>query len=86
MSHDLDATLDQLRRDRAALASDDERRRQLDELIADLEAHRDDPDDPERRERLDERLGHAVERFEASHPDLTLRLNQIMATLSGSGI
>ena len=64
-------------------------RRHIESLISDLEHHLDAPGDAPsdvHRARLNERLEAAIDQFEATHPTLTLRLNEIMMTLSGTGV
>ena len=85
--------LGELRREVAHLSEHDpaeaEVRRHIEGLIGGLEHHLDAPGDAPsdvHRARLNERLEAAIDQFEATHPTLTLRLNEIMMTLSGTGV
>lgn len=67
---------------------DDDDRKALKHLIVDIqdlikhgEAHR-----TEQHDRLDERLRDGIERFEASHPDLTALMGQAIDMLARIGI
>ena len=77
-------TLEELRAERDRLHDDPELRRELDQLIRDTELHL--AQEETHRTPPVERLRAAAERFEATHPKLTLRLNQLLTTLSGSGV
>jgi uncharacterized protein YukE len=83
---ELKNTIAELRSELASLSSRDQAARtHIEELIASLERHLNEPDDANRNT-LRENFSSTIERFEAEHPRVTLLLNQIMNTLSGSGI
>jgi uncharacterized protein YukE len=82
----LQKTLAELRSELARLSPRDEAtRNHINGLIESLEQHLNKPDDT-KRGALRENFSSTIERFEAEHPRITLILNQIMNTLSGSGI
>lgn len=67
-------------------AKDDATRTHIQELVKSLEHHLNETPSEANRTALRENVSSALERFEAEHPRITLILNQIMNTLSGSGI
>jgi len=74
-----------LRKEINRLAVDDvESRKRLDQLITDLEAKLEKPD--EENDGLMVNLKDAIKHFEAEHPRATAILNDIMVTLSNMGI
>jgi len=77
--------LEKLRKEINRLAVDDvESRKRLDQLITDLEAKLEKPD--EENDGLMVNLKDAIKHFEAEHPRATAILNDIMVTLSNMGI
>jgi hypothetical protein len=79
-------TINELRAELTNLSPKDEATRtHIEGLIVSLEQHLNEPDDANRNT-LRENVSSSIERFEAEHPRITLILNQIMSTLSGSGI
>ena len=82
--------LEDLRRELAHLSeqgpAEAETRRHIEGLIGDLERHLDAPGGAEHRARLSGRLKTTIDQLEATHPTLTLQLNEIMMTLSGTGV
>jgi Domain of unknown function (DUF4404) len=83
---ELQITLAELRKELAGLDQQDDRaREQVNALIARLEQHLADPSS-EGGATLRESVSSTLERLEATHPQVTLLLNQLMNTLSGSGI
>lgn len=83
---ELKNTIAELRTELAGLSTRDQAARtHIEELIARLEQHLNEPDDANRNT-LRENFSSTIEQFEAEHPRITLILNQIMNTLSGSGI
>jgi uncharacterized protein YbgA (DUF1722 family) len=88
MTHDdLQKTLAELRTELATLGKDDDSTKEhINQLMAMLEQHFSSPANDEQRATLRENVSSTIERFEAEHPRVTLILNQIMNTLSGSGI
>jgi cell division protein FtsB len=84
--NELQKTLAELRSELAQLSPKDETTKaHIHQLVASLEQHLNEPEDANRNT-LRESVSSAVEKFEAEHPRITLLLNQIMNTLSGSGI
>ncbi|HYV04063.1 MAG TPA: DUF4404 family protein [Blastocatellia bacterium] len=82
-------TLEQLHRELQRIESVDEDQRQiLQKLTSDikklLEAH--DRDEHLVPDRLGERLREAIERFEASHPRVTMLMGQVIDALANIGI
>jgi uncharacterized protein YbgA (DUF1722 family) len=88
MTHDdLQKTLAELRAELAHLDKNDSSTKEhINQLIATLEQHFSSPANDEQKATLLENVSSTIERFEAEHPRVTLILNQIMNTLSGSGI
>jgi uncharacterized protein YukE len=83
----LQKTLAELRAELANLSPRDEAtRNHINGLIERLEQHLTEPPNDARSNTLRESFSSTIERFEAEHPRITLILNQIMNTLSGSGI
>jgi enoyl-[acyl-carrier-protein] reductase (NADH) len=82
----LQKNLEQLRAELAHLSPDDPTRKRLEQVIADLEQHLNNPQDADDKAKLDEGFRSALEHFEAEHPRLTLIVHQIINVLSGSGI
>ncbi len=83
----LQKTLTELRAELANLkAGDEAAKTHIQQLIESLEQHLSEPANDTNRAVLRDNLSSAIERLEAEHPRLTLFLNQIMNTLSGSGI
>ena len=83
------SSLEDLKRERDNLDVNTPARRAVEQLIKDVELHlaaSDEGAHPARERALGQRFSAAVERFEASHPKLTLRLNEIMTQLSGTGV
>jgi len=77
--------LDRLRDEINHLAADDvESRNKLNQLISELEAKLEKPD--EENDGLMVNLKDAIKHFEAEHPRATAILNDIMVTLSNMGI
>jgi hypothetical protein len=84
---ELQKTLADLRAELATLsAHDTTARNHIIHLIETLEQHLNEPINDTSRAALRENVSSTLERFEAEHPRITLILNQIMNTLSGSGI
>ena len=81
----LQKNLEQLRAELVHLAPNDPTRQRLEQVIADLEQHLDNPKETDQA-RLGENFSIALEHFEAEHPRLTLIVHQIINVLSGSGI
>ena len=83
----LQKTLAELKLELATLGSQDEAAKaHINELIEKLEHHINETPEPTNRIALQENFASTIERFEAEHPRITLILNQIMNTISGSGI
>lgn len=83
----LQKTLSELRAELAQLSPKDEATRtHIHQLIASLEQHLNETPSETNRAALRDSFSSTIERFEAEHPRITLILNQIMNTLSGSGI
>jgi transcriptional regulatory protein LevR len=83
----LQKTLSELRAELAHLSPRDEAtRNHINGLIESLEQHLNEPANDANRNTLRDNFSSTIERFEAEHPRITLILNQIMNTLSGSGI
>jgi uncharacterized protein YukE len=84
---ELKNTIAELRTELASLSHQDQAARtHIEELIKSLEQHLNEPANETSRGVLRENFSSTIERFEAEHPRITLILNQIMNTLSGSGI
>jgi hypothetical protein len=64
-------------------SQDEAAKTHLEQLVTNLEQH---SNEQANNSTLRETVSSAVEKFEAEHPRITLLLNQIMNTLSGSGI
>ena len=88
MTHDeVKENLAHLRTAAARLEPEDtEARAELAQLIARLERRLEASEIQDDEDVLMDSLSISIERFEATHPKLTLLLNQIMAKLSGMGI
>lgn len=83
----LQKTLAELRSELANLdARDEATRTHINGLMESLEQHLNEPANETIKGALRENFSSTIERFEAEHPRITLILNQIMNTLSGSGI
>ncbi len=83
--HELQNNIAELRSELAKLAvGDDAARTHIEQLIERLEQHLSEPSKD--TSTLRGNVSSSIERFEAEHPRITLILNQIMNTLSGSGI
>jgi uncharacterized protein YukE len=83
----LQRTVAELRAELATLSPRDKAARtHIEGLIVSLEQHLNEPANETNRGALRENFSSTIERFEAEHPRITLILNQIMNTLSGSGI
>ena len=68
-------------------ATDEAERERLRHLEADIRALLERSDDStERDDPMLERLQDSIDHFEATHPQLTLMLNQMMTILSNAGI
>lgn len=67
-------------------AGDDAAKARIEQLIADLERHVDNPGDAAHRSSVNAALPKLVEQFEVSHPQLTEVLNRVLVALSGMGI
>jgi uncharacterized protein YukE len=84
---ELKNTIAELRTELTSLSPRDESaRNHIEQLIGSLEQHLNEPTSDANRGALRENFSSTIERFEAEHPRITLILNQIMNTLSGSGI
>jgi uncharacterized protein YukE len=84
---ELKNTIAELRSELASLSPRDEAARtHIEQLIERLEQHLNEAPNDADRGTLRENFSSTIERFEAEHPRITLILNQIMNTLSGSGI
>jgi uncharacterized protein YhaN len=85
--NELQKTIAELRAELTNLNTDDATaRNHIQQLIASLEQHAKEPSNDTNKAALRENLSSTIERFEAEHSQITLILNQIMNTLSGSGI
>jgi uncharacterized protein YukE len=85
--NELQNILTELRGEVAKLqAGDDAAKDHIQQLIKSLEQHLNEAPNDTRNAALRENFSSAIERLEAEHPRITLILNQIMNTLSGSGI
>jgi predicted transcriptional regulator len=83
----LSRALEKLRLEIEALdTADEESRRKLEQLVADLESKLENPEDTELHEDLAEQLRDSMLEFEVSHPRLTSIMNDIMMKLSNMGI
>ena len=67
-------------------AGDAAAKARIQQLIADLERHLDNPADEEHRSSVTAAVPGLVEQFEVSHPQLTEVLNRVLVALSGMGI
>ena len=77
--------LERLRDEIGHVATDDiETREKLNQIISDLEAKLEKPDDDDDGLVLD--IKEAIQHFETEHPRATAILNDIMVTLSNMGI
>jgi hypothetical protein len=65
---------------------DDISREKLDKLVSHLETKLQQPFDPAHHDRLIGHLRDNSHHFEASHPDLTLLMNNMLRLLSNLGI
>ena len=65
---------------------DDQSRARLDHLLGDIELKVKQPQDAAHHENLIQRLQDSVSRFEVSHPNLTMALNEVLNALSGAGV
>lgn len=84
---ELQKTLAELRAELANLKpGDDAAKGHINQLIENLEQHLKEAPDDARQAALRENFSSTIERLEAEHPRIALILNQIMNTLSGSGI
>jgi uncharacterized membrane-anchored protein YjiN (DUF445 family) len=85
--NELQNNIAELRSELAKLnAGDDAAKTHINQLIESLEQHLNAPSSDTNQSTLRENVSSTIERFEAEHPQITLILNQIMNTLSGSGI
>ena len=83
----LSRALEKLRLEIGALdTADEESRRKLEQLVADLESKLENPEDTELHEDLTDQLRDSMLEFEVSHPRLTSIMNDIMMKLSNMGI
>ena len=83
----LQKTLAELRAELTTLEADNETtKNHIEQLVGSLEQHLTETPNEANRAALRENVTNTIERFEAEHPRSTLILNQIMNTLSGSGI
>jgi hypothetical protein len=83
----LSRALEKLRLEIEALdTADEESRRKLEQLVADLESKLENPEDTELHEDLTDQLRDSMLEFEVSHPRLTSIMNDIMMKLSNMGI
>ena len=86
-ARDLDQLLSTLRLEIDALDIDDEEaRRRLDALVADIGARSGDPDRAATDERLTGQLRASILKFEASHPRLAGIMNDVLEKLGTMGI
>ena len=77
--------LERLRDEISHVATDDvETRKKLNQIISDLEAKLEKPDDND--DGLVKDIKEAIQHFETEHPRATAILNDIMVTLSNMGI
>lgn len=67
---------------------DEEERQMLQHLGEDIREllARSEGEEQQAEPSMTERLEESIYRYEATHPDLTLMLNQLLATLSNAGI
>jgi polyhydroxyalkanoate synthesis regulator phasin len=67
---------------------DDESRELLQHLMGDIRTilDREEPSSAENYESLGDQLTDAIERYETTHPDLTLAMGHALDILSGAGI
>ena len=65
---------------------DDISREKLDKLVSHVETKLQKPHDPAHHDRLIGHLEDSIHYFEASHPDLTLVMNNMLRLLSNLGI
>jgi ribosomal protein L29 len=83
--HELQKTIVELRAELVHLTEDNDRTKvHVRQLIATLERHLNNPANEDKT--LLENISSTIERLEVDHPRVTLILNQMMSTLSGSGI
>jgi hypothetical protein len=86
-ARDLDPLLRTLRSEIDALDIDDEEaRRRLDALVADIGARSRDPNRSASDERLNGQLRASILKFEASHPRLAGVMNDVLEKLGTMGI
>ena len=86
MEQDLQASLEDLKREIDGLDSaDDESRQRLQRIIANLETKLDASDD-EPEENFMSYLEDSLTHFETSHPRVTSIINRVATTLSNMGI
>ena len=83
--HDLQDLVTQLQEQVKRLSNDDEKR-QLQNLVGDLEKKLEQPGDNEHHLSVVDSLTESIEHFEAEHPKATGVLNKIMVALSNLGI
>ena len=77
---DLDAKI------RRAKDLDDISREKLDKLLGYLDTKVQTPNDPENHDQLIGHLEDSIHYFEATHPDLTMVMNNLLTMLSNLGI
>ena len=65
---------------------DDHAQEKLDKLVTYSQLKLEHPDDPEHHQRLAEHLSETTSHFEVTHPKLTAIMNQVMMTLSNTGM
>ncbi len=86
-ARDLDQLLSTLRSEIDALdIGDEEARRRLDALVADIAARSNDPNRAATDDRLTGQLRASILNFEASHPRLAGLMNDVLEKLSTMGI
>ncbi len=86
-ARDLDQLLSTLRSEIDALdIGDEDARRRLDALVADIVARSNDPNRAATDERLTGQLRASILNFEASHPRLAGLMNDVLEKLSTMGI
>lgn len=86
-ARDLDHLLSTLHSEIDALdIGDEEARRRLDALVADIGTRSKDPNSAETDERLTGQLRASILKFEVSHPRLAVLMNDVLEKLSTMGI
>ena len=65
---------------------DDISREKLDKLLGYLDTKVQTPNDPENHDQLIGHLEDSIHHFEATHPDLTMVMNNLLTMLSNLGI